>query len=124
MAKTRRQLDQGVESPRLLAALQRIVAQDGWQGLFRGKGENVPLSWPPSPSPRPFLTARAHATTVRRCDRALAIGIAPRVLRTAPACAIMIGSYEVGKVYFTEANRANAALASSAELGARFRPIV
>lgn len=28
-------------------------------------------------------------------------GAVPRVVRTAPSCAIMIGSYEVGKLYFT-----------------------
>ena len=44
-------------------------------------------------------------------DRGVGTGLTPRVLRTAPACAIMIGSYEVGKVYFTETN--NRALAAT-----------
>ena len=30
-------------------------------------------------------------------------GVTPRVLRTAPACAIMIGSYELGKIYLAAA---------------------
>ncbi|GFY16984.1 solute carrier family 25 member 39 [Trichonephila clavipes] len=32
--------------------------------------------------------------------KSLFAGIMPRVLKIAPACAIMISSYEVGKIYF------------------------
>ena len=32
--------------------------------------------------------------------RGLTRGIIPRVIKVAPACAIMISSYEVGKLYF------------------------
>lgn len=34
--------------------------------------------------------------------RALFRGVTPRVLRTAPACGIMIGAYELGKVWFVQ----------------------
>lgn len=37
--------------------------------------------------------------------RGLFAGIVPRLLRTAPACAIMISSYEFGKAFFEDYNR-------------------
>ncbi|GBL96730.1 hypothetical protein AVEN_111864-1 [Araneus ventricosus] len=37
--------------------------------------------------------------------KSLFAGMMPRVLKIAPACAIMISSYEVGKVYFSERRR-------------------
>ena len=32
------------------------------------------------------------------------LGLAPRLVKVAPACAIMISTYEYGKQYFTEKN--------------------
>lgn len=34
-------------------------------------------------------------------------GLVPRILKVAPACAIMISSYEFGKRFFSEQNRKN-----------------
>lgn len=36
--------------------------------------------------------------------RGLFTGLTPRLVRVAPACAIMIGSYEFGKSYFYNRN--------------------
>jgi solute carrier family 25 protein 39/40 len=34
--------------------------------------------------------------------KGLTRGIIPRVIKVAPACAIMISSYEIGKMYFAD----------------------
>ena len=43
--------------------------------------------------------ARAEGTL------ALFAGVAPRLAKVAPSCAIMIASYEMGKTYFGAVNR-------------------
>ena len=37
----------------------------------------------------------------------LFVGLIPRLLKVAPACAIMIGSYESFKLYFSHLNEQN-----------------
>uniref|UniRef100_A0A8D3C7X1 Mitochondrial glutathione transporter SLC25A40 n=1 Tax=Scophthalmus maximus TaxID=52904 RepID=A0A8D3C7X1_SCOMX len=76
VVKTRRQVEVGELqaknltskiSPSTFSVMSRIVAQDGFGGLFAG-----------------FL---------------------PRVIKVAPACAIMISSYEFGKAFFRKHNQ-------------------
>uniref|UniRef100_A0A1A8CY76 Mitochondrial glutathione transporter SLC25A40 n=2 Tax=Nothobranchius kadleci TaxID=1051664 RepID=A0A1A8CY76_NOTKA len=76
VVKTRRQVELGeLQAKNLpcklssstLAVMSRIVAQDGFKGLFAG-----------------FL---------------------PRLIKVAPACAIMISSYESGKAFFRKRNQ-------------------
>lgn len=48
-------------------------------------------------------------TTTRRIlkergYRGMFAGVVPRIVRIAPACAIMIGTYEAGKAYFHDQN--------------------
>lgn len=76
VVKTRRQVELGEQhtknssaevSSSTLSVMRRIVAQDGFTGLFAG-----------------FL---------------------PRLIKIAPACAIMISSYEFGKAFFRKYNQ-------------------
>ncbi|KAG2197880.1 hypothetical protein INT47_003549 [Mucor saturninus] len=69
VAKTRRQVDVGRETPslgdsRVPAILKQIYQQDGIRGLFRG--------------------------------------LTPRVAKIGPSCAIMVSSYEMGKIFFSK----------------------
>lgn len=43
-----------------------------------------------------------HITNIHMC--LTCTGVVPRVVKVAPACAIMVGSYEAGKTYFSEQN--------------------
>jgi solute carrier family 25 protein 39/40 len=47
---------------------------------------------------------------------ALFVGAVPRILKVAPACAIMISSYEMGKKLFSEKNREAMKLAATTSL--------
>ncbi|XP_076009773.1 mitochondrial glutathione transporter SLC25A40 [Genypterus blacodes] len=75
VVKTRRQVELGElqamnlshQASSTFSVMRRIVAQDGFQGLFAG-----------------FL---------------------PRLIKVAPACAIMISTYEIGKTFFRKRNQ-------------------
>lgn len=62
----------------------------------------VSLAHQPPSTPIPPYSLMAQLKEIWRTEgaRGLTRGIVPRVAKVAPACAIMISSYEVGKVYF------------------------
>ncbi|NXL79613.1 S2539 protein, partial [Leptocoma aspasia] len=74
--------------------MQRIRAESGTRGLFAG--EDVP--WPCALGFQvPWCHPRAHS--------AVLAGFLPRVIKVAPACAIMISTYEFGKSFFQKLNQ-------------------
>lgn len=72
--------------------MRRIRAESGTRGLFAGK--DVPLGWG---LPVPWC----H----RGANRVVLAGFLPRVIKVAPACAIMISTYEFGKTFFQKLNQ-------------------
>ena len=62
----------------------------------------VSLAHHPPSTPIPPYSLVNQLKEIWRTEGAkgLTRGIVPRVAKVAPACAIMISSYEVGKVYF------------------------
>lgn len=73
--------------------MQRIRAESGTRGLFAG--EAVPR--PRAGAPGALVSPRAHG--------AVPAGFLPRVIKVAPACAIMISTYEFGKSFFQKLNQ-------------------
>ncbi|XP_048407956.1 probable mitochondrial glutathione transporter SLC25A40 isoform X4 [Stegostoma tigrinum] len=93
---------------RELGSVVRIaIAQDGWLSLWRGWGPTVLRDVPFSES-RKTLTStwRIMKRIVMESGfRGLFVGLLPRLMKVAPACAIMISSYEYGKSFFRKINR-------------------
>ncbi|NXL54742.1 S2539 protein, partial [Podilymbus podiceps] len=103
VVKTQRQIELGDSEVHPVAAskpsstwllMRRIRAESGTRGLFAGKA--VPLT--PSRGSR---VPRCH----RRAKGAVLAGFLPRVIKVAPACAIMISTYEFGKTFFQKLNQ-------------------
>ncbi|XP_043546281.1 solute carrier family 25 member 40 isoform X2 [Chiloscyllium plagiosum] len=83
------------------------VAQDGWLSLWRGWGPTVLRDVPFSESQK-TLTATwkiMERIVTESGFRGLFVGLLPRLMKVAPACAIMISSYEYGKSFFRKINR-------------------
>lgn len=64
-----------------LPIMKEIVRAQGYRALFAGKH-------------------KSHCAMVR-----ISLGIVPRIAKVAPACAIMIGSYEYLKLFFNRRNQ-------------------
>ncbi|XP_060680950.1 probable mitochondrial glutathione transporter SLC25A40 isoform X2 [Hemiscyllium ocellatum] len=83
------------------------VAQDGWLSLWRGWGPTVLRDVPFSGSQK-TLTATwkiMERIVTESGFGGLFVGLLPRLMKVAPACAIMISSYEYGKSFFRKINR-------------------
>lgn len=74
--------------------MQRIRAESGTRGLFAGKDVPPDLGWG-------LLVPWCH----RGANRFVLAGFLPRVIKVAPACAIMISTYEFGKTFFQKLNQ-------------------
>ncbi|NXG51575.1 S2539 protein, partial [Psilopogon haemacephalus] len=104
VVKTQRQIELGDSEVHPVTAskpsstwllLRRIRAESGARGLFAGK------VFPPAPPPRPgFLLL-----SLRDYNEVVLAGFLPRVIKVAPACAIMISTYEFGKTFFQKLNQ-------------------
>ncbi|NXU41426.1 S2539 protein, partial [Drymodes brunneopygia] len=102
VVKTQRQIELGDSEVHPVTAskpsstwllMQRIRAESGTRGLF--VGEDLPC--PVLGSRVPWCHRRAHGTVLA--------GFLPRVIKVAPACAIMISTYEFGKSFFQKLNQ-------------------
>ena len=74
--------------------MRRIRAESGTRGLFAGKDV------PPAPGWGSGVPG-GH----RGADGTVPAGFLPRVIKVAPACAIMISTYEFGKTFFQKLNQ-------------------
>ena len=75
--------------------MQRIRAESGTRGLFAGKDVS------PQPWDGGLLVPWCHWGA----DGVVLAGFLPRVIKVAPACAIMISTYEFGKTIFQKLNQ-------------------
>ncbi|NXT37924.1 S2539 protein, partial [Pelecanoides urinatrix] len=103
VVKTQRQIELGDSEVHPVAAskpsstwllMRRIQAESGTRGLFAGKAV------PPAPG-WGLLVLWCH----RGADGIVLAGFLPRVIKVAPACAIMISTYEFGKTFFQKLNQ-------------------
>ncbi|NWQ80752.1 S2539 protein, partial [Columbina picui] len=103
VVKTQRQIELGDSEVHAVTAskpsstwllLRRIRAESGTRGLFTGKAVPPALGW---------------GSQVPQChqgaDGVVLAGFLPRVIKVAPACAIMISTYEFGKTFFQKLNQ-------------------
>ncbi|XP_072431962.1 mitochondrial glutathione transporter SLC25A40-like isoform X2 [Chiloscyllium punctatum] len=83
------------------------VAQDGWLSLWRGWGPTVLRDVPFSESQKTLTTTWKimERIVTESGFGGLFVGLLPRLMKVAPACAIMISSYEYGKSFFRKINR-------------------
>ncbi|NXM06449.1 S2539 protein, partial [Tyrannus savana] len=102
VVKTQRQIELGDSEVHPVSAskpsstwllMQRIRAESGTRGLFAG--EEVPQPGCAGVPGAPGVTP----------DSAVLAGFLPRVIKVAPACAIMISTYEFGKTFFQKLNQ-------------------
>jgi solute carrier family 25 protein 39/40 len=69
---------------RMLQSIKQIFRTEGVRGLFRGK----------------VLLINVFLHYIFSDNRTICLGCIPRVAKIAPSCAIMISSYELGKMFF------------------------
>ncbi|NXC77862.1 S2539 protein, partial [Anhinga anhinga] len=103
VVKTQRQIELGGSEVHPVAAskpsstwllMRRIRAESGTRGLFAGKAVPPALGWG-------LLVPWCH----RGANGVVLAGFLPRVIKVAPACAIMISTYEFGKTFFQKLNQ-------------------
>eukprot|EP00947_MAST-08B_sp_MAST-8B-sp1_P002839 g2839.t1 len=94
VVKTRRQVEQYF--PSTAAASSSSASTSSTSSAVRRGFATTAATSPPSPSTFSLLQRIASTEGVG----ALFNGVVPRMLKVAPACAVMISSYEVGKMFF------------------------
>ncbi|NXS75468.1 S2539 protein, partial [Pandion haliaetus] len=103
VVKTQRQIELGDSEVHSVAAskpsstwllMRRIHAESGTRGLFAGKAVSPAPGWG-------LLLPWCH----RGANGVVLAGFLPRVIKVAPACAIMISTYEFGKTFFQKLNQ-------------------
>ncbi|NWI60198.1 S2539 protein, partial [Calyptomena viridis] len=102
VVKTQRQIELGDSEVHPVSAskpsstwllMQRIRAESGTRGLFAGED----VAWLHTGVPGALVSPGAHGTVLA--------GFLPRVIKVAPACAIMVSTYEFGKTFFQKLNQ-------------------
>ncbi|NXT86391.1 S2539 protein, partial [Anhinga rufa] len=103
VVKTQRQIELGGSEVHPVTAskpsstwllMRRIRAESGTRGLFAGKAAPPALGWG-------LLVPWCH----QGANGVVLAGFLPRVIKVAPACAIMISTYEFGKTFFQKLNQ-------------------
>ncbi|XP_061269713.1 probable mitochondrial glutathione transporter SLC25A40 isoform X1 [Bos javanicus] len=86
--------------------VSKKVSEDGWISLWRGWAPTILRDVPFSVSmPLQMSTWTIMKNTVAKNGfSGLFTGLIPRLVKIAPACAVMISTYEFGKSFFQKQN--------------------
>lgn len=84
-------------------------------------GEKEIYSQKPQPSANTFTIIRSIYD--QKGVKGMFAGLTPRLVKVVPACAIMIGSFEYGKLFFMNYNRRNTLLLNSDDQDVNIPPI-